>query len=131
MVTTYRGRLPFRFAATVSAGATLATCTPQYSIAMPHDVMLREISWRIYKGPNLTLRLYIDVLRPDGESRNLLPLIGKAYIDGDDDSPEFKNLDLIIRRGEKMRIRQTNSSANDYNYYVNGIIDFSPVDISS
>ena len=87
-----------------------------------------KLAVRMYRGPELDLRLTLNVGKIINSVFNvrkpLIDMVGKAYIDGDDDYFEW-DIDQEIQAGETIRIAATNANAAfTYDYRVNFTLIF-------
>lgn len=99
----------------VPAGAT----DQEVSVKIPQSATVERLSVRIYTGAELDLELYPYIQREDGTRQPLLELVGKEYIDGDDDLYEW-TLSRPIESGDEITISATNNDgSNAYDYRAN------------
>lgn len=92
------------------------------------DATVEQFSVRIYQGAQLDLQLEVFIERKINESRtrrdDIVEMVGKEYIDGDDDVYEW-DVSQPIEEEDKLVILATNNDgSNAYDYRANFDVDY-------
>jgi len=104
----------------VAAGSTQ---TLTYKV--PEEATVERFAVRIYVGAELDLEID-PYIKTDGNepNRTLIDLVGKQYIDGDDDRYEFDLSRSIPDSAEIVLEATNNDGSNAYDYRANLEIDY-------
>lgn len=90
---------------------------------MGADGTVERIRLRIYTGAQLGLHLVPYILRPNGVREDLVRMVGKAFIDGDDDHYDFY-ISKPVYRDEKICVDYWNDDAvNAYDFRMDVEVD--------
>lgn len=111
----------------VSFGVTVAaSSTEVLEWEVPRDATVESVTVRMYPGPENDLE--VVPFKRDQDTREdripLLTLVGKQYVDGDDDVYEFRVSEAVAEE-EILGVEAVNTNADsDYNIRVNMTVDY-------
>ena len=114
----FANRVSRRFSTTVAGGAD-----SDLSHEVTADATIEKVTVRFYPGPLLDLELRPYVETDDGQRVDLVDVIGRDKIVGDDDVFEFY-VSEPIREGESIGVEYTNQDpSNSYDFVVDMEVD--------
>lgn len=110
---------PVSFSASVSPNTS-----GRLSYDNQRDATIEHVQVRIYAGAELDLELKLLVVTRSGNRRQIVELVGKDVIDGDDDFYTFHPAEPV-QSDEQIVIEHENVNANNtYDYRVNMDLDY-------
>jgi hypothetical protein len=91
-------------------------------VEMERDGTVESVSIRIYDGAESTLRLRVLKIR-DGNQVQLVELVGKDWIDGDDDVYHW-DVSEPVEQGDEIAVQyDNNDTSNPHNFRSNIDVD--------
>lgn len=109
---------------TLSDRVPANTTDQEVTLEITQEATIERMSVRIYTGAELSLELYPFIRRDDNSTQPVIEMVGKSYVDGDDDYHEW-DLSRGLEAGDELVIQATNNDgSNAYDYRVNVDIDY-------
>lgn len=111
-------RISKRFSTTAGASAA-----DELTMEVEHDATIERVDVRFYRGPQLDLELRPFVEPREGDRIDIVDLIGRSSIVGDNDVFRF-SVSEQVRRGDTIGVEYENTDgANGYDFVVDMMLD--------
>lgn len=113
-----------REAASLSDHVPAATTEQVLTLTVERPATVERVALRIYQGAQLDLEIRPYIRRKNNTEQPLIELVGKEYIDGDDDLYVW-DISRPLEDNEEIVFSATNNDgSNAYDYRVNLDLDY-------